>query len=122
MRESINDGNTGVLAQVLSNITGATSDTGFTGINGKFNRRGLLYYGADIQSNVRFTRLDTNRSVEVSYVPMKVVNPGVIMQSTLGPDATEESKRDFPKQWQEMVKNIFANADKVIELKVINLE
>lgn len=115
LRESLNDGNTGVSAQVLSNITGATTDTGFNGINGKYNRRGLLFYGADIQSNVRFTRLDTNNSVEVSYMPMKVVKPGDIMQSALGPGATEESKRDFPKQWQEMVKTIFDNADKVIE-------
>jgi len=116
LRESLNDGNTGVSAQVLSNITGATTDTGFTGINGKFNRRGLLYYGADIQSNVRFTRLDTNKSVEVTYMPKTVVNPGDIMQSAFGPDATEESKKEFPKQWQEMVKTIFDNADKVITL------
>ncbi|MEN8228127.1 MAG: hypothetical protein ABFS38_08235 [Bacteroidota bacterium] len=117
MRESFNNGNVGVSAQVLSNITGATTDTGFGGIQGKFNRRGLLFYGADIQSNVRLTRLDTNKSVEVSYKPMKVVNPGEIMQSALGPDATEESKKAFPKQWQEMVKTIFENADIVIELK-----
>jgi len=116
LRESLNDGNTGVSAQVLSNITGATTDTGFCGINGKYNRQGLLFYGADIQSNVRFTRLDTNKSVEVSYMPMKVVKPGDIMQSALGPDATEESKKDFPKLWQEMVKTIFDNADKVIEI------
>ena len=117
LRESLNEGNTGVSAQVLSNITGATSDTGFSGIHGKYNLRGLLFYGADIQSNVRFTRLDTNKSVEVSYLPKKVVNPGDIMQSTFGPDATEESKKDFPKQWQEMVKTIFDNADIVIEIK-----
>ncbi len=32
MRESLSEGNTGVSAQVLSNITGATTDTGFRGI------------------------------------------------------------------------------------------
>ena len=117
LRESLSEGNTGVTAQVLSNITGATTDTGFNGVNGKYSRRGLLFYGADIQSNVRFTRLDTNKSVEVSYMPMKVVNPGDIMQSALGPDATEESKKDFPRKWQDMVKTIFDNADEVIELK-----
>ncbi len=116
LRESPEKGNTGVSAQVLSNITGATSDTGFTGIQGKYNRRGLLFYSADIQSNVRFTRLDTNKSVEVSYMPQKVVNPGDIMQSAFGPDATEESKKTFPKRWQEMVKTVFDNADLVIEI------
>jgi hypothetical protein len=39
------------------------------------------------------------------------------MQSALGPNATEESKKHFPVRWQEMVKIIFENADKVIELK-----
>ncbi|MEN8251133.1 MAG: hypothetical protein ABFS32_19525 [Bacteroidota bacterium] len=117
LRESLTDGNTGVFAQVLSNITGATTDTGFSGINNRFNRRGLLAYGADIQSNVRLTRLDTNKSIEVNYMPLKVVKPSTIMQSVLGPAATEESKKEFPKRWQEMVKTIFDNADKVISLR-----
>jgi len=109
--------NTGAVALVFSNITGATSDSGFMGIQGKYNRRGLLFYGANITSNVRLTRLDTNKSVEVSYMPMKVVTPGEIMQSAIGPNATRENKKTFPKRWQEMVKIIFENADKVIELK-----
>ena len=117
LRESLNDGNTGVIGQVLSNITGATADTGFVGIDAGFNRRGLLFFGAAIQSNVRFTRTDTNESVEVTYTPGRVVNSGAIMQSALGPDATEENKKSFPKRWQEMVLTIFENSDKVIDLK-----
>jgi len=117
LRESLSDGNTGVIAQVLSNITGATADTGFVGIHASFNRRGLLFFGAGIESNVRFTRLDTHRSVEVSYMPGRVVNSGEIMQSAIGPDATEESRKSFPHRWQEMVKTIFENSDTVIELK-----
>jgi len=70
-----------------------------------------------MESIVRFTRLDTNKSVEVSYMPGRVVNSGEIMQSAVGPDATEESKRTFPKRWQEMVKTIIDNAGRVIELK-----
>ena len=109
--------NTGVTALVLSNITGATSDMGFMGIQGEYNRRGLMFYGVDIQSDVRFTRLDTNKSIDVTYVPMKVVNPKQILQSVIGTNATEENKKTFPKRWQEMVKTIFDNEDKVIELK-----
>jgi len=119
LRESLSDGNTGVIAQVLSNITGATVDTGFVGIHASFNRRGLLFFGTDIESNVRFTRLDTHRSVEVSYMPGRVVNSGEIMQSAVGPDATEESKKSFPHRWQEMVKTIFENSNDVIELKFL---
>ena len=109
--------NTGVFAQVFSYLTGATSNTGFLGIMGNFNRRGLLFYDADIQANVRFTRLDTLESVEVSYDLTKAVNPGEIMRSAISPNATEEAKRTFPKRWQKMVKTIFDNADKVIEVK-----
>jgi len=109
--------NTGVFSQVFSYLTGATSDTGFLGIMGNFNRRGLLFYGADTQSNVRFTRLDTHESVEVSYDLTKVVNPGEIMRSAISPNATDEDKRTFPERWQKMVKTIFDNANKVIEVK-----
>ncbi len=111
------DDNTGVVAQVLSNITGATDNTGFLGVQGKFNRRGLLFYGADIDANVRFTRLDTGKSVEVFYMPGKVANPKEILQSAIGPDATDESKKTFPERWQNMVKSLFENIDKIIEVK-----
>jgi hypothetical protein len=110
--------NTGVTAQVLSNITGATSDTGFLGLpNGKFNRRNLLFFGADISANVRFTRMDTGKSVDVSYTPGKVVNPKGVLMTAIGPDATEESRRTFPERWQKMVKTIFDHADEVIRVK-----
>ena len=109
--------NTGVFAQVFSYLTGATNDTGFLGIQGSFNRRGLLFYGADIRSNVRFTRLDTNKYVDVSYDLSKAVSPREIMLSAIGPNATEEGKRMFPKRWQEMVKTIFENAHIVVEVK-----
>ena len=111
------DDNTGVVAMVLSNITGATNDNGFMGIHGKFNRRGLLHYGADIKSNIRLTRLDTNKSVDISYQPGRVVSPGDIMMSAIGPDATKESKSSFPERWQEMVKIVFENADTVIDIE-----
>lgn len=115
LRGTLDEGNSGAAAQVLSNITGATANTGFQGIQGKYNRRGLLYYGANISSNVRFTRLDTQESMEVFYTPERVVQSGPIMQSAIGPNATEESRKTFPKRWQEMVKTIFQNADKVID-------
>ncbi len=110
--------NTGVTSQVLSNITGATTDTGFLGLpQGKFNRRNLMFFGADIPATVRFTRLDNGKSIDVGYLPGKAVNPREILMSAIGPDATEESKRTFPVRWQEMVKTIFDNADKVINIK-----
>ena len=89
---------------------------GFKGIMGKFNRRELLFMGSNIQSDIRLTRLDTNKSVELFYKPWKVVTPGEILQSAIGPNATEENKISFPVRWQNMVKTILENADKVIEI------
>ncbi len=108
--------NTGVTAQVLSNITGATTDTGFLGVKGKFNRRGLLSFGNNIPSTVKFTRLDTNEAVFVNYMPGKIVNPKEILQSAIAENASEEDKKTFPERWQQMVKLIFDNADTVIEV------
>jgi hypothetical protein len=116
LREQLGDGNTGVFGQVYSNITGATTNTGFGGLGGNFNRRNLMFYGKEMQGNVRFTRLDTGKSVEVSYNPGLVVTPGDIMQSAFGPEATDESRKLFPKRWQEMVKTIFDHADEVVKV------
>ena len=117
IRKNPTDGNTGVTGCVLSNITGATTDYGFGGVpGGKFNRRDLLFYNSPIDTDVRFTRLDTGKQVGVNYRPGKVVNPKEILMSALGPNATEENKATFPKRFQEMVKTIFENADKVIEI------
>jgi len=111
------ENNAGVVGCVLSNITGATTDYGFGGIpTGKFNRRDLMFYGADIECDVKFTRLDTKRSVGVNYRPGKIVNPMAILKSAIGPDASEEDKKSFPKRFQEMVKTVLENGDKVIEV------
>jgi len=117
IKKSPTDDNAGVVGCVLSNITGATTDYGFGGIpGGKFNRRELLFYNADIDADVRFTRLDSGKQVGVNYRPGKVVNPMAILKSAIGPDATEENKKTFPDRFQNMVKTVFENADTVIEI------
>ncbi len=110
--------NAGVVASVLSYITGATVDYGFGGIpTGKYNRRGLLFFSANIDCDVKFTRLDTNKSVCVTYNPKVVVNPMAILKSAIVPDAKQEDIESFPVRFQEMVKTVFDNADKVITIK-----
>ncbi len=117
IRKEVTEDNSGVVGFVLSCITGATKDYGFGGIpTGKFNRRDLLFFGCDIDSDVRFTRLDTNESVGINYRPQKIVNPMSILKSAIGPDATQEDKNSFPQRFQDMVKTVFDNADKVIEI------
>ncbi len=117
LRKAPREDNAGVVASVLSAITGATSDYGFGGIpTGEFNRRDLLFFEADIHTDVRLTRLDTNASVGINYLPQTVVNPMQILMSAIGPDATEKDKETFPDRFQEMVQILFENREKVIEL------
>ncbi len=117
LRKSPTNDNAGVEGSVFSNITAATTDSGFGGLAaGKFNRRNLLFYNAPIDTDIRFTRLDTNKQIGINYHPEKVVNPGRILMSAIGPDATAEDKKAFPKRFQEMVKTLFENGDAVIEV------
>jgi hypothetical protein len=117
LKRSTTDDNAGVVGCVLSNITGATTDYGFGGIpTGKFGRRELLFFEADIDCDVRFTRTDTGKSVDVNYFPKRVVNPMAILMSAIKPDAKEEDIKSFPVRFQDMVKTVFDHADDVIEV------
>ena len=117
LRKSPTEDNAGVEGSVFSNVTGATTDNGFGGlVAGKFSRRNLLFYNAPIDTDVRFTRLDTNKQIGINYYPGKVVDPGKILMSAIGPNATAEDKKTFPKRFQEMVKTLFENGDAVIEV------
>ena len=117
LKKAPRDDNAGVVAAVISTITAATESYGFGGIpGGKFNRRDLLFFEADIDTAVRLTRLDTDESVGINYMPGKVVNPMAIQMSAISPDATQKDKESFPDRFQEMVQTVFANSDKVIEI------
>ena len=118
LKKGAREENAGVVGSVLANITGATTDFGFGGIpGGKYCRRDLLFFNADIDTAVRFTRLDTNKSVGVNYMPQKVVNPMAILKKAIAPDATQADRDEFPVKFQEMVKTVFNNIDSVIEVQ-----
>jgi hypothetical protein len=118
LRRATSEDNAGVVGSILYTITGATETYGFGGIpTGKFNRRNLLFFEASIDSDVCFTRLDTGKKVSINYTPQKVVNPMAILKSAIIPDATQEDIKSFPIRFQEMVKQVFENKDKVIEVK-----
>ncbi len=117
LRDGVDEGSVGVSGSVFTNITGAAGEAGFGGLGGRFARRNLLSFNANIENFVRFTRLDTGRSVEVKYRPANVIPPSNIMMTALGPQATDESRKAFPKKWQEMIKLLFENIDKVVEVK-----
>jgi len=118
-KESIEEGVAGVIANVITNITGATTNTGFKGIMGLFSRNNLMKFQSDISSNVKFTRIDTNKSIEViynpnSFPPKKQMQE--LMQKCIIKTASDEEKIRFGNLWQGRVEEISKNIDKVISL------
>lgn len=111
-KEDGEEGVAGVIANVISCITGATQKSGFKGLNGKFARHSLMYFNASITSNARFTRVDTGKSVEVYYNPNIIpLNPkiSVLMQSILQEKAGEKEIKEFGVLWQERVRKILVD-------------
>ena len=120
LKESQTQGVTGVIAQVITNITGATSDFGFKGINGKFNRTNLLFFSQKIEAELKFTRLDTKESVEVSYNPNSIKpSPKQVelFQKVVQNLATAEELKEFGRLWQERVEKIFKNVESVLTIR-----
>ncbi len=118
-KESQTDGVAGVIALVITNITGATTDFGFKGIGGNFNRTNLMFFNQDIKSSVRFTRLDNNRSVDVTYNPNSIPpleSQQSLMQKIMQGIATPSEKRAFGEAWQDRVRRVFENSDSLITI------
>ena len=108
-KESLEDGVTGVIANVITNITGATLKSGFKGIGGKFVRHSLMKFDAPINSSARFTRVDTNKSVDVYYNSNAVSGDPkqqILMQKIMQDKASDEEKKEFGKLWQSRVEKI----------------
>ena len=117
--EDSSEGVAGVIANVLSHITGATESLGFKGLNGNFVRHDLMQFNAEISSSIKLQRLDTGKTVELIYNPSSIAqNPqtGPLMQKIMQNIATPEEKKLFGTYWQERVKNIFKNIPQVIKV------
>jgi len=111
------EGIAGVIANVLSHITGATESLGFKGLNGNFVRHDLMQFNAEISSSIKLQRLDTGKTIELVYNPSNIAqNPqvGTLMQKIMQNIATQEEKKLFGTYWQERVENIFKNIPQVI--------
>jgi len=114
MQKPENDGVTGVIANIISFITGANGVGGFKGIQGKFSRNNLLKYNVPIQGKIRLTRVDTNESVTLSYDPSSVM-PDAMMQPLMGKSlqglASKEEQEMFGRLWQKRVEEILLYTD-----------
>ena len=108
-RQELLSGVTGVIANVVAMLTGATHDTGFKGIGGRFDRRQLLYFSADVAEEIRFTRIDNGQAVDVAArmqsVPFAPRTPE-LMQKCLDGSATTQEAAEFRANWQERVRAV----------------
>jgi hypothetical protein len=114
-KEPMEEGVTGVISNVISNITGATETSGFKGLAGNFARHSLMEFNAQIDSSARFTRVDNGKSVDITYNPSQVpANPNMqpLMQKMMQGLETIEEKKQFGIYWQERVKEILTNGNK----------
>ena len=110
-------GVTGVIANVVSMLTGAMSDNGFKGIGGRFDRRKKLYFAVELPGKIpgetpweiRFTRLDTGQAVQVAtnlqHVPASPRLPA-LMASCISNTATAAETAEFRQLWQARVRSI----------------
>ena len=116
------EGVTGVVANVASFLTGATHDTGFKGIGGRFDRRNLLFFGVDIPGQIRFTRVDTGATATASArldgVP---ADPRIValMPRCVAGTATADEAALFQSLWQDRVRTLVVERADDTEIIVV---
>jgi len=122
----LDEGVTGVIANVAALLTGAASEDGFKGISGAFDRRDKMFFGVDIDANLRFTRLDNGRAVDARVDMSSVPASPRVMQllakhraGNAGPDESSE----FKQLWQDRVRRLLLNHaddEQVFSVTVVN--
>ncbi len=103
-------GVTGVMAAVVTLITGATDGSGFRGLGGRFNRRDKLFFGQALtQGSLRFARLDTGMAVETAVDLAGVAadpRTGELMLRCLSGEASSSEANEFRMLWQDRVRRL----------------
>lgn len=125
LRDAYDAGTTGVVASVLGLLTGAAAEGGFAGLGGQFVRRGLMRFGADIPTALRFTRTDTGQVV-LAQAHLQSV-PGDphamrLLPLCLNDTASAAERAEFGRLWQARVQRILlehANDDAVFSLQTL---
>lgn len=108
-RDDQGNGVTGVIANVVSQITGAAGDGGFKGLAGKFRRNGLLSFNAAIDGAIRFERVDQNVAVAADFHPEQVPSDesiSMLLQGLLAQRARTGDQAAFAALWQDRVRRI----------------
>ncbi len=117
-----NEGVTGVIANVISYITGAGDEGGFKGIGRKYSRNHLLNFDTGDLHTVRLTRMDSRDSVslecDTSLVPGSPDMMPLMQKILEGKAETSEESR-FKELWQDRVKAMLTDTD--LQSKIITI-
>lgn len=104
LRQGPADGTTGVIAQVVGQITGAAGEGGFAGLAGQFRRRDLLRFNQDIPQLLQFERLDNAAVIDVnldlSQVPA-AAEIGHLLPLILAGEADQAQHEMFQQLWRQ---------------------
>ncbi len=108
-RDNQDSGVAGVIANVVSQITGAAGDGGFKGLAGQYKRSGLLSFNARIDGMIRFERVDRAAAVEADFHPEQVPpdeGTSALLQNLLTQNARTGDQAAFSALWQNRVRRI----------------
>lgn len=110
--KAFDEGVTGVIASVVTLLTGAAQEGGFKGIGGLHARRDLQHFGRELPMQLRFTRLDTGAAVDaeadLSGVP---ADPEMmpLLHGCITGEADSAQHRRFAELWQQRVRSILVD-------------
>ena len=115
LRGAREEGVTGVLGNCIGFITGAADAGGFKGVAGHFARCNQLLFDADIDGEVRLTRLYQERSVTLSCdfsdVPSDPRLPRLLQGVKQGSAGSRE-RRELGQLWQARVGEILGHPER----------
>ncbi|WP_424005523.1 hypothetical protein ACOZ4I_19350 (plasmid) [Haloarcula salina] len=107
----------GVMSRIISYVTGATEDDGFSGLAGGYGgRRDLLVFDAfdpdTADPTFRFRRTDTDETVEVTYQVSDVPDGGPAignLQGILDGSASDQQREAFVDAWHRRVQVVLSD-------------
>lgn len=112
----VDDKVNGPISQVVSFITGAAPESGFSGLGGgRFNRKNLLTYdeksepGPECVCSAVFERMDTGGKIEITYSNyMLPADPrmGELMPKAVRGTASDKELKEFGELWHGRIKTI----------------
>ncbi|MBX0297350.1 hypothetical protein [Haloarcula nitratireducens] len=107
----------GVMSRIISYVTGATDDDGFSGLAGGYGgRRDLLRFDVfdpdTAEPTFRFRRTDTDESIEVTYHVSDVPDGGPAignLQEILDGSASDQQREAFADAWHRRVQVVLSD-------------